>query len=89
MVFAGVDAGAKTLVELNGEPGAAAADARKQNHKARILIALLVAELCPCRIFKEKEPHRLSFCLAVFTGELQNVQSCDAFRQAILQSVKN
>src|SRR5271154_6768531 len=61
MALAGVDAGAKTFVELKGESGAAAADARKQNNDARILTVLLVAELSPCRIFIQKEPHRRPF----------------------------
>ena len=61
MVFAGVDAGEKIFVELNGESGAAAAAAMTQNHNAGNLIALRVAELCPCRIFIQEEPHRLPF----------------------------
>ena len=52
IVFAGVDAGAKMLVELNGESAVAeAASAVKQNKKAKIRIALPLAELCRCRIF--------------------------------------
>ena len=65
MVFAGVDAGAKIFVELNGESGAAAAAAMKQNNDARVLIALLVAELCPCRIFHTTRAASAAVCLAV------------------------
>jgi hypothetical protein len=61
MVFAGVDAGAKIFVELDGESGAAAAAATKQSKTAKILIAFRVAELCPRRIVIQKEPYRLSF----------------------------
>jgi hypothetical protein len=61
MVFAGVDAGAKILVELNGKSCSAAAAAMKQNNNPRILIALRVAELCPSSISIQKETHRLPF----------------------------
>jgi hypothetical protein len=47
IVFAGVDAGAKIFVELNEESAVAAATTvRKLNNKAKIRIALRVAELC-------------------------------------------
>jgi hypothetical protein len=51
MVWAGVDAGAKIFVELNGESGAAAAVAMKQYNRAKFRIPLRVAELFPYRMF--------------------------------------
>jgi hypothetical protein len=48
MVWAGVDAGAKIFVELNGE---AAAAAMKQYNRAKFRIPLRVAELFPYRMF--------------------------------------
>jgi hypothetical protein len=52
MVFAGVDAGAKMFVELNGESAAAAAaTAMKQYNRAKVRIPLRVVELCPYRMF--------------------------------------
>jgi hypothetical protein len=52
IVLAGVDAGAKILVELTGESAVAeAATAMKQNKSAKIRSALRLAELCRCRIF--------------------------------------
>ena len=52
MAFAGVDAGAKILVELNGDSVAAAADtARKEKINAKIRASLCVAKLCWCLIF--------------------------------------
>jgi hypothetical protein len=52
MVLAGVDAGAKMLVELNRESVIAeAAGAIRHNKNAKIRIALPLAELCRCRIF--------------------------------------
>jgi len=52
MVFAGVDAGAKIFVELNGEAGAAAAaTAMKQYNRAKFRIPFRVAELFPYRMF--------------------------------------
>jgi hypothetical protein len=52
MVFAGVDAGAKMFVELNGEAAAAAAAAvMKQYNRAKFRIPLRVAELFPYRMF--------------------------------------
>jgi len=66
MVFAGVDAGAKIFVELNVEPGvAAAATAMKQTNNAKIRIALCVAELCRCRISHTKRAASAAVCLAV------------------------
>jgi hypothetical protein len=47
IVFAGVDAGAKILVELIGESAVAeAATTTKQNKNAKIRIAVRLAELC-------------------------------------------
>lgn len=65
MVFAGVDAGAKIFVELNGEPGVVAAAAMKQNSNARILVALRVAQLC--RMFHKGRARAAAVCLAALT----------------------
>jgi hypothetical protein len=45
IVFAGVDAGAKIFVELNGDWGAEAATAMNEKNNAKVVIALRVAEL--------------------------------------------
>jgi hypothetical protein len=67
MVFAGVDAGAKIFVELNGEPGVAApATAMKQTNNAKIRIVLYVADLCGCRIFHSERAASAAVCLAVW-----------------------
>ena len=51
MVFAGVEAGAKIFVELNGESGAAAAVATKLKKPATFRRARPVAELRPYCMF--------------------------------------
>jgi hypothetical protein len=66
MVLAGVDAGAKMLVELTGEPDvAAAAIVIKQNNNAKIRIAPGRAELCAYRIFHTKRVLSAAVCLKV------------------------
>jgi len=67
MVFAGVDAGAKIFVELNGDSGVAAAATVKQNNNDRILVALRIAQLCPCRMFHTRRAPSASVCLAALT----------------------
>src|SRR5579872_58937 len=67
MVFAGVDAGAKIFVELNGELGMAADAAMEQNSNARLLVALRVAQLFPCRMFHKGRARSAAVCLAALT----------------------
>jgi hypothetical protein len=68
MVLAGVDAGAKMFVDLNGEPGvAAAATAVKQHNSATMTIALRVAWLCWCRIPHTKGAVLAADCLMLGT----------------------
>jgi hypothetical protein len=62
MVFAGVDAGAKIFVELNGESGAAVAAAMKQYNRAKFRIPLRVVELCPYRMFHTGRARIDAFC---------------------------
>jgi len=66
MVLAGVDAGAKMLVELTGKSDvAAAAIVMKQNNKAKIRIAPGRAELCAYRIFHTERVPSAAVCLRV------------------------
>jgi hypothetical protein len=63
MVFAGVEAGAKIFVELNGESGAAAAaSALKQKRHAKFFAAFFVAELFPCRMFHKSRARIETVC---------------------------
>jgi hypothetical protein len=65
IVLAGVDAGAKILVELTGESAVAeAATAMKQNKSAKIRIARRLAELCRYRIFHLERAVSVAVCLA-------------------------
>ena len=63
IVFAGVDAGAKIFVELNGESGAAAAAvATKQKRPATFRSARLVAGLHPYCMFHRGRARPCAVC---------------------------
>jgi hypothetical protein len=79
MLFAGVDAGAKMLVELNGESALAeAATAIKHNKNAKIRIALRLAGLCRCGIFHLKRSASAAVCLAVWALSSQCPDDAEA-----------